>query len=31
MVINVASLPEETIDKYDLNELTQGGKVYIEI
>jgi hypothetical protein len=31
MVINVASLPQETIDKYDLNELAQDGKVYIEI
>jgi hypothetical protein len=31
MVINLASLPQETIDKYDLNELPQDGKVYIEI
>jgi hypothetical protein len=31
MVINVASLPQETIEKYDLNELAQDGKVYIEI
>jgi hypothetical protein len=31
MVINLASLPQETIKKYDLNELTQDGKVYIEI
>jgi hypothetical protein len=31
MVINVASLPQETIEKYDLNKLTQDGKVYIEI
>jgi hypothetical protein len=31
MVINLASLPQETIDKYDLNELAQDGKVYIEI
>jgi hypothetical protein len=31
MVINLASLPQETIDKYDLKELAQGGKVYIEI
>jgi hypothetical protein len=31
MVINLASLPQETIEKYDLNELTQDGKVYIEI
>jgi hypothetical protein len=31
MVINLASLPQETIDKYDLSELSQDGKVYIEI
>jgi retron-type reverse transcriptase len=31
MVINLSSLPQETIDKYDLIELTQDGKVYIEI
>jgi hypothetical protein len=31
MVINLASLPHETIDKYDLIELSQDGKVYIEI
>jgi hypothetical protein len=31
MVINLASLPQETIGKYDLNELAQDGKVYIEI
>jgi hypothetical protein len=31
MVINLASLPQETIEKYDLNELAQYGKVYIEI
>jgi hypothetical protein len=31
MVINLASLPQEIIDKYDLNELKQDGKVYIEI
>jgi hypothetical protein len=31
MVINLASLPQETIDKYDLNELAQDGKVYIEV
>jgi hypothetical protein len=31
MVINLASLPQETIQKYDLNKLTQDGKVYIEI
>jgi hypothetical protein len=31
MVINLASLPQETIEKYDLNELTQDGRVYIEI
>jgi hypothetical protein len=31
MMINLASLPQETIDKYDLKELAQGGKVYIEI
>jgi hypothetical protein len=29
--INLASLPQETIYKYDLNELAQDGKVYIEI
>jgi hypothetical protein len=26
MVINLTSLPQETIEKYDLNELTQDGK-----
>jgi hypothetical protein len=31
MVINLASFPKETIEKYDLNELAQDGKVYIEI
>jgi hypothetical protein len=31
MVINLASLPQKTIEKYDLNELTQDGKVYIGI
>jgi hypothetical protein len=31
MVIDVSSLPQETIDKYNLIELAQDGKVYIEI
>jgi hypothetical protein len=31
MVINLASLPQEMIEKYDLIELSQDGKVYIEI
>jgi hypothetical protein len=31
MVIKLSSLPQETIDKYDLIELAQDGKVYIEI
>jgi hypothetical protein len=31
MVIILASLPQETIQKYHLNELAQDGKVYIEI
>jgi hypothetical protein len=31
MVMNLASLPQETIDKYDLIELSQDGKDYIEI
>jgi hypothetical protein len=31
MVINLASLPQETIDNYDLNEPAQDRKVYIEI
>jgi hypothetical protein len=31
MVINLSSLPQETINKYDLLELSQDGKVYIEI
>jgi hypothetical protein len=31
MVINLSSLPQETIDKYDLLNLAQDGKVYIEI
>jgi hypothetical protein len=31
MVINLASLPQETIEKYDLKELAQDVKVYIEI
>jgi hypothetical protein len=29
MVINFLSLPQETIDKYNLMELAQDGKVYI--
>jgi hypothetical protein len=31
MVINLSSLPQETINKYDFIELSQDGKVYIEI
>jgi hypothetical protein len=31
MVINLSLLPQETIYKYDLIELAQDGKVYIEI
>jgi hypothetical protein len=31
MVINLATLPQELIEKYDMNELAQNGKVYIEI
>jgi hypothetical protein len=31
MVINLSSLPQETIEKYDLIEFSQDGKVYIEI
>jgi hypothetical protein len=31
MVINLSSLPQETIDKYDLIKLAQDGEVYIEI
>jgi hypothetical protein len=31
MVINLSSLPQETIKKYHLVELSQDGKVYIEI
>jgi hypothetical protein len=31
MVINLSSLPQETIKKYDLIELSQDGKAYIEI
>jgi hypothetical protein len=31
MVINLSYLPQETIDKYNLMELAQDGKVYIEI
>jgi hypothetical protein len=31
MVINSSSLPQETIDKYNMIELAQDGKVYIEI
>jgi hypothetical protein len=31
MVINLSSLPQETIDKYDFLELSQEEKVYIEI
>jgi hypothetical protein len=31
MVINLASLPQETIEQYDFIELSQDGKAYIEI
>jgi hypothetical protein len=31
MIINLASIPQETIEKYDLHELAMDGKVYIEI
>jgi hypothetical protein len=31
MVINLSSLPQKTIDKYNLMELAQDRKVYIEI
>jgi hypothetical protein len=31
MVINLSSLPQETIDNYDLIELAQDGNVYTEI
>jgi hypothetical protein len=31
MVINLSSLPQKMIDKYDLLNLAQDGKVYIEI
>jgi hypothetical protein len=31
MEINLSSLPQETIDKYDLIEISQDGKVYVEI
>jgi hypothetical protein len=31
MVINLSPLPQETINKYDLNDLAQDGRVYIEI
>jgi hypothetical protein len=31
MVINLSSLPQEKIKKYDLIELSQDGKVYIDI
>jgi hypothetical protein len=31
MVINLTSLPQEAIENYDLLELSQDGKVYIEI
>jgi hypothetical protein len=31
MVINLLSLPQETIEKYNLLDLPQGGKVYIKI
>jgi hypothetical protein len=31
MVINLSSLPQETIEKYDFIELSHDGKVYIEI
>jgi hypothetical protein len=31
MGINLSSLSQETIEKYDLRELSQDGKVYIKI
>jgi hypothetical protein len=31
MVINLSSLPQEKIDKYELIKMAQDGKVYIEI
>jgi hypothetical protein len=31
MVVKLASLPQETIENYNLTELAQDGKVYIEI
>jgi hypothetical protein len=31
MIINFSSLPQDTIDKYGLIELSQDGKVNIEI
>jgi hypothetical protein len=31
MVINLASLPQEMIETYGVKELSQEGKVYIEI
>jgi hypothetical protein len=31
MVINLSSLPQETIDNYDLIKLAQDGEVYIAI
>jgi hypothetical protein len=31
MVINLLSLPQETIDKYDLIKIAQDRKIYIEI
>jgi hypothetical protein len=31
MVVMMASLPQEAIDKYILNDLAVDGKVYIEI
>jgi hypothetical protein len=31
MVINLASLPQEMIEKYNRNELAQDGKIYIKI
>jgi hypothetical protein len=31
MVINLVWMPQETIEKYDLIELSQDGKVYIKI
>jgi hypothetical protein len=31
MVVNLTSLPQDTIETYDLNELAQDVKVYIKI